>query len=71
MQAFNNEFLRKVVEEENLSQAELARRMGVSRACVTRILQGKRQPSVVFLAGLRRIFPQHSLDYFFDARQDE
>ena len=70
MSLFNTRFLLHMMEEMHVSKAELARHIGVSRACVTRILNGKRQPSAASLAGLRRAFPQYSLDKYFDAEQD-
>jgi len=65
MNPFNTDVLIALLRKENISEAELARRIGVSRACVNRIVKGTRQPSSKFLAGLRRAFPDYSLDYFF------
>ena len=39
------------------SNAELARRMGVDPATVSRVLAGRNGPSTRFMAGLRQAFP--------------
>lgn len=39
------------------SNAELARRMGVDPATVSRVLAGRNGPSTRFMAGLQRAFP--------------
>jgi len=65
MQVFNTQVLHTMILQHGLTKAELARRMGVSRACVSRILSGQRQPNAVFIANLKRVFPDCSLDAFF------
>ena len=45
--------------------SELARRMEVSRSEVTRLLKGKRQGGAKIVEGLKRAFPEVSLDSLF------
>lgn len=54
------------MEEEGLTQADLARAMGVSRASVSRVLGGLRSPSSRFVALLKIAFPKRALDTFFE-----
>ena len=51
---FSPERLREVMEEAGLSQAELARQMGISRASLSRILRGLRSPNSRFVAEIGR-----------------
>lgn len=45
--------------------SELARRMGVSRSEVTRLLKGNRQGGTKIVEGLKRAFPEVSLESLF------
>ncbi len=65
MQTFNREALEKLMAQRNLNKKQLAERIGVSRATVTRILQGEFQPSSKFLMLLKQKFPEVSLDFFY------
>lgn len=62
---FNVLALRLAMNEKHMSEAELSRAMGVSRACINRILKMQRQPSSKVVRGLKVAFPDKSLDYFF------
>lgn len=61
----NERAFAELMKEQSLTGAKLARRLGVSRACVSRILRGQRQPGSKFLSSFKTAFPQHSLEYFF------
>lgn len=61
----NVDAIKKLMQEYNLNQSSLGKRIGVSRACVSRILKGKRSPSTKFIAGFKQAFPMHSLEYYF------
>lgn len=63
--------LRKAMHEHQMSEADLARKIGVSRACINRILKNERQPSIKVVSGLKTAFPEKSLDYFFYQEQSE
>lgn len=62
---FNVFALRQAMLEHHMSEAKLARTIGVSRACINRILKKQRQPSTKVVSGLKTAFPEKSLDYFF------
>lgn len=64
---FNVLALRQAMLEYNLTEAALARTIGVSRACINRIIKNERQPSTKVISGLKIAFPEKSLDYFFTA----
>jgi len=66
MNRFNPERLKQLMETKGLTQADLARKMGVSRTSVSRILRQKRTPSSAFIAALKTAFPEEPLEYFFD-----
>lgn len=63
---FNVSALRQAMLEQQMSEAKLARTVGVSRACINRILKKQRQPSSKVVRGLKLAFPEKSLDYFFE-----
>lgn len=62
---FNVLALRRAMNEKQMSEADLARAIGVSRACINRILKKQRLPSAKVIKGLKAAFPDKSLDYFF------
>lgn len=62
---FNVLALRQAMNEQHMSEAALARTIGVSRACINRIINRQRQPSTKVVSGLKTAFPEKSLDYFF------
>lgn len=48
--------LQRLMEEHNLTQAQLARRMGVTRTCVHNWYWGINMPNLETLRTLRRVF---------------
>lgn len=63
---FNIERFKKLMRENNLNQAGLARKMGVSRACICRYMNGSRKkPSPKVIDGFAKAFPNHSITYYF------
>lgn len=63
--AFNAAALRDLLKKEKISEAELARRIGVSRSCVNRIVKEQREPSSKVIAGIKTAFPHYPLENFF------
>jgi len=61
----NIEALSLLMVEKKLSQAQLAKKIGVSRSCISRIMSGKRTASSQVMAGFKKAFPEYSLDYYF------
>lgn len=53
----NVPFVKKLMEERNLSGSELARMMGISRMEVSRILNGTRTGGKKSIGGLMKAFP--------------
>ena len=68
---FNVLALRQAMNEKQMSEAGLARAMGVSRACINRILKKQRRPSSKVIMGLKAAFPDKSLDYFFSCEKTD
>ena len=64
MLRLNREALEALTRAEGLSHAALARRLGISRSYLFRLLRGERRPGIKFLYGLRTAFPQYSPDFF-------
>lgn len=63
----NTEKLTAYREAEGItSDAELARRMGVDPATVSRVLAGRNGPSTRFVAGLQRAFPGRNVWQLID-----
>lgn len=65
MYQFDPKKLKHLLSVKNLSQAELSRRLNVSRSSVSRILRGERKPGSDFIAALNSAFPDIPLEYFF------
>lgn len=58
--------LREAMDRAGLTQAQLARLMGVSKASLSRILRGLRSPNSNFVAALKAVFPDEPMEGFFD-----
>ncbi len=65
---FSPSRLRTALQKGGMNQAELAGKMGVSRAALSRILRGLRSPNSRFIAALKRGFPNLPMEYFFEIR---
>lgn len=50
---------------------DLAARMGISAATVSRVLNGKGKPGPTFIGSLVAAFPGTSIDELFEVRPDE
>ncbi len=66
MVTFSPDKLRRVMAREGLNQTQLAKRLGISRATVSRWLSRKSQPLPRTLYTLKQEFPETSLDYYFN-----
>ena len=72
MYVLNKENLLRVMEKEGMNQAALAKKLGVSRACVNRQMTGSRRyPSAKFMGAIKKAFPEYSFDYFFYLEADD
>lgn len=67
MNRFSPSRLRAALLRSGMNQAELARKMGVSRGALSRILRGLRSPNSRFIAALKQGFPNLPLNYFFES----
>ncbi|MEA1962589.1 MAG: helix-turn-helix transcriptional regulator [Bacillota bacterium] len=67
---FNPAALKRAMLECKMSEASLAQTIGVSRACINRILKQTRSPSGRVIVGLKTAFPDKPLDYFFTEDPD-
>lgn len=54
--------IKELREQMNMSQADLAKRIGVSQVCLSRYETGERRPSYTVLKAIARVF-DCSLDY--------
>lgn len=66
----NIKFIRELLRERNWSERKLAHRTGLSQATVSRILSGKRGAGIKTLKGLRKVFPDISLEMLFIFESD-
>ncbi|MEX0974298.1 MAG: helix-turn-helix transcriptional regulator [Bacillota bacterium] len=66
MNRFSPERLRRALDESEMTQARLARKMGISRASLSRVLRGLRSPGSKFIAALKTAFPDKQMESFFD-----
>lgn len=63
---FNINAFKRLMQENKLTQAALAKRMGVSRACINRYMNGiRKKPSPKVIDGFSMAFPDHSITYYF------
>jgi len=61
----NLEYIRKLLYQNDWSERELARKSGLSSATISRILSGKRGAGTKTLIGIRKAFPNESIDNLF------
>ena len=54
----NNDYINKLIDKNKWSQNELARRIGVSKGTMSRIITGKRGAGRKVISGLLRIEPE-------------
>lgn len=67
---FNKKAFEKLMKDKGLTQAGLARKMGVSRACISRYMRGiRKKPSPTLIDAFSRAFPDHSITYYFFTRE--
>lgn len=66
MDSFSPYRLLQAMQEKGMTQAELAKATGVSPSLVSRVLRGLRSPGSKFIASLKAVFPEKSLEFFFD-----
>jgi transcriptional regulator with XRE-family HTH domain len=59
------------MQEAGMTQAQLARKMGISRASLSRILRGLRSPGSRFVAALKVAFPDKPMECFFDLNSSQ
>lgn len=58
--------LQQFLNAENMTQSELADRIGVARASVSHILAGRNKPSIEMIQKLSESFPALNLDWFIN-----
>lgn len=63
-----NDRLKRFMDAENISQAQLADNMGVARASISHILAGRNKPSYDFLLNLAQHYPTLNLEWLLTAK---
>jgi len=63
-----NQRLQQFLNAENLTQSQLADRLGVAKASVSHILAGRNKPGFDFIESLSRQFPNLSLDWLIQGK---
>lgn len=61
----NKEVLRSYLKENGISEANFAKKIGVSHSTVNRILNGKRNPGGKFISGLLTKYPDLTFEKVF------
>ena len=61
----NIEYIKQLQIKKGWSNAQLAMRMGVSKAHVGRIFSGKREAGTKVISGIIKAFPNEPLDKLF------
>ena len=60
--------LQQFLDAENISQAQLADKLGVARAGISHILSGRNKPGFDFLEAMALHYPQISMDWLLTGR---
>ena len=63
----NVDGIRKIMKDRGLSLRMFSASIGVSPSCMSRIINGQREPSTLVVGALKNAFPEYPLDYFFDS----
>ena len=63
-----NTRLQRFLEAENISQAEFAQRIGITRSTVTHLLSGRNKPGYEVLVSIIQHFPTLNLEWLLDGR---
>lgn len=63
-----NQRLQQFLNAENLTQTQLAERIGVAKASVSHILAGRNKPGYDFIVNLSRQFPNLNLDWLVNGK---
>ncbi|HHW27211.1 MAG TPA: helix-turn-helix transcriptional regulator [Firmicutes bacterium] len=71
MGSFSPQRLFQAMREKGITQASLAKAAGVSPSLVSRVLRGLRSPGSKFIASLKKVFPDKSMEFFFELSPDE
>lgn len=61
-----NSRLQQFLSAENMTQSELADRIGIARASVSHILAGRNKPSIEMVQKLSESFPALNIDWFIN-----
>ncbi len=60
--------LQQILDAENITQSQLADRLGVARAGVSHILSGRNRPGFDFLEAMAIHFPDISMDWLLTGK---
>lgn len=58
--------LRRLIEAENITQAQFADRIGMTRASISHILAGRNNPGYDFFANVAKYYPNVSIEWLFN-----
>lgn len=61
----NIEYIKKLMDEKNMSERQLAVKSGLSSATISRVLSSKRGAGARTLAGIRRAFPGEPVEKLY------
>jgi putative transcriptional regulator len=59
------------ITRRNLSQKELARELGISRALLSQVVGGKKEPSAMMRKRLLEYFQEYSFDDLFNIEEGD
>ena len=61
----NLKLIKRLFEDSNLNESQFAKKIGVTRSYMNRILKNERNPGLKLIMGISREFPQYPIDQFF------
>lgn len=65
------EWLKKYRNEQGLSRAEMATKLGISHSLYEKLELGDRQPSRTFMNKFKHTFPSFDMNIFFEGELHE
>lgn len=60
--------LQKFLEAENITQSQMADRLGVAKASISHILAGRNKPGFEFIQNMARCFPDLNLEWLITGK---
>lgn len=61
----NKEKLQKLLEDEGITPSKFAKKIGISRTQIWRILESKSNPGAEFISKFKQAYPRETFEEYF------